>query len=664
MVFSPMTGFYETLQKRPLEEDVVEEGKRVESSVGKKLKGEDGVDGGVSDSVSSKGSVESADDENSLSQKDILEQTKADELHEVVDDYAEEAVASSSGSAMDQGAGKGSGTGSDRADAVGDVTASETGRTTTSAGTEIKVNDAKSPSNENGNGTNTADDVEQSSNAEKEYLPVKPENPIHLEKDPVSGKYIFPAITKEDSLNARSYLKHFGSTAFLNDYLPEDLNSLYVYHMIKLLGFQIKDKDLMSAIQEVAQTPESFANGDTNGNSTNSYPSPGFEDPLEKKHAVRLIKDLQKAMNKVLSTRIRLTNFHTIDDFVAKLKTAKKIIVLTGAGISTSLGIPDFRSSEGFYSKLGDLGLSDPQDVFSLEVFSEDPSVFYNIAHMVLPPENMYSPLHSFIRMIQDKHKLLRNYTQNIDNLESYAGVEPEKMVQCHGSFATASCVTCHWKVPGERIFPNIRNLQLPICPYCYSKRVEFFKTKPDDDVAGGAEEESDYQARSVPKSFGVLKPDITFFGEALPSKFHRLIREDVLQCDLLICIGTSLKVAPVSEIVNMIPASVPQVLINKDPVKHAEFDLSLLGLCDDVAALVAQKCGWDIPHHKWNDLKSKEFVADEVEREIYNVYPKQTTTEEAASAKNLPLQQSTAALTPPASTFDKSPTLSVSNNK
>lgn len=659
-----MTGFYETLQKRPLEEDVVEEGKRVESSVGKKLKGEDGVDGGVSDSVSSKGSVESADDENSLSQKDILEQTKADELHEVVDDYAEEAVASSSGSAMDQGAGKGSGTGSDRADAVGDVTASETGRTTTSAGTEIKVNDAKSPSNENGNGTNTADDVEQSSNAEKEYLPVKPENPIHLEKDPVSGKYIFPAITKEDSLNARSYLKHFGSTAFLNDYLPEDLNSLYVYHMIKLLGFQIKDKDLMSAIQEVAQTPESFANGDTNGNSTNSYPSPGFEDPLEKKHAVRLIKDLQKAMNKVLSTRIRLTNFHTIDDFVAKLKTAKKIIVLTGAGISTSLGIPDFRSSEGFYSKLGDLGLSDPQDVFSLEVFSEDPSVFYNIAHMVLPPENMYSPLHSFIRMIQDKHKLLRNYTQNIDNLESYAGVEPEKMVQCHGSFATASCVTCHWKVPGERIFPNIRNLQLPICPYCYSKRVEFFKTKPDDDVAGGAEEESDYQARSVPKSFGVLKPDITFFGEALPSKFHRLIREDVLQCDLLICIGTSLKVAPVSEIVNMIPASVPQVLINKDPVKHAEFDLSLLGLCDDVAALVAQKCGWDIPHHKWNDLKSKEFVADEVERGIYNVYPKQTTTEEAASAKNLPLQQSTAALTPPASTFDKSPTLSVSNNK
>lgn len=219
----------------------------------------------------------------------------------------------------------------------------------------------------------------------------------------------------------------------------------------------------MAAIQDVLDNGGDVGNKKILGNEGKEKAEPKdqgskFEDPLEKKHAVRLIKDLQKAMNKVLSTRIRLTNFHTIDDFVAKLKTAKKIIVLTGAGISTSLGIPDFRSSEGFYSKLGDLGLNDPQDVFSLEVFTEDPSVFYNIAHMVLPPENLYSPLHSFIRMIQDKNKLLRNYTQNIDNLESYAGVQPEKMVQCHGSFATASCITCHWKIQGERIFPNIRS--------------------------------------------------------------------------------------------------------------------------------------------------------------------------------------------------------------
>ncbi|CAI4327977.1 BAM_G0008490.mRNA.1.CDS.1 [Saccharomyces cerevisiae] len=94
----------------------------------------------------------------------------------------------------------------------------------------------------------------------------------------------------------------------------------------------------------------------------------------------------------------------------------------------------------------------DPQDVFNYNIFMHDPSVFYNIANLVLPPENIYSPLHSFIKMLQMKGKLLRNYTQNIDNLESYAGISTDKLVQCHGSFATATCVTCHWNPRVEDI--------------------------------------------------------------------------------------------------------------------------------------------------------------------------------------------------------------------
>ncbi|CDO96081.1 unnamed protein product [Kluyveromyces dobzhanskii CBS 2104] len=630
-----MSEYFGTLQKRPLEQEANgADAGADESQFGKKPRGEPKGSPKGSPKDLPNGSL--PDKPHVSPAKDILEETKADELDEVVDDYEEKAVVS---------------------DAAG-----------------ISASVASASVADEGVSTGAGPVLSVPASSDRQYAPLKPEHPINLEKDPVSRKYIFPAISKEDSLNARSYLKQFGSARFLDDYLPEDLNSLYVYHMIKLLGFQIKDKELTLAIQAVVHSPDKTTAGvgkapakenNANGKSVaaDSYPSPSFEDPLEKKHAVRLIKDLQKAMNKVLSTRIRLTNFHTVDDFVAKLKTAKKIIVLTGAGISTSLGIPDFRSSEGFYSKLGDLGLNDPQDVFSLEVFTEDPSVFYNIAHMVLPPENLYSPLHSFIKMIQDKDKLLRNYTQNIDNLESYAGVEPEKMVQCHGSFATASCVTCHWKIQGERIFPNIRNLQLPICPYCYSKRLEFFKTKTDGEPEEDVNEGLDHNVRTVSKSFGVLKPDITFFGEALPSKFHRLIKEDVLQCDLLICIGTSLKVAPVSEIVNMIPAHVPQVLINKDPVKHAEFDLSLLGLCDDVAALVAQKCGWKIPHDSWNKLENKEFGAEETERGVYKVFPVNVATaeREAEEEKHLPLQQSTAALTPPVSLSADSPAASPS---
>ena len=103
------------------------------------------------------------------------------------------------------------------------------------------------------------------------------------------------------------------------------------------------------------------------------------------------------------------------------------------------------------------LGLSDPQEVFDLDLFLNDPNIFYSIAHMILPPNQIYSPLHSFIKLLQDKNKLLRNYTQNIDNLESYAGIHKENLIQCHGSFATASCITCGYKVDGEIIFQKLK---------------------------------------------------------------------------------------------------------------------------------------------------------------------------------------------------------------
>ncbi|KAK5780890.1 NAD-dependent histone deacetylase SIR2 PWA37_003547 [Arxiozyma heterogenica] len=465
--------------------------------------------------------------------------------------------------------------------------------------------------------------------------PVTPIKPIGIAKNVVTGKYVFPDINKEDIWNARMFLKYYGVRTFLDKYLPNELNSLYLYFLIKLLGFESKDRVLVRLIQ---QHIESSVSED------NKYSYTDIDDPLEKKYTVKLIKDLQKAMNKILASRMRLLNFYNVDHFVVALKEAKNIIVLTGAGVSTSLGIPDFRSSEGFYSRIKHLGLDDPQDVFNYEIFTKNPSIFYSIANLVLPPENIYSPLHSFIKMLYDKGKLLRNYTQNIDNLESYAGIPESKLIQCHGSFATASCVTCHWKLPGEKIFENIRKVELPLCPYCYKKRKKLMdlnykghtnitddnNTKEKDNSTTNNNNDSDNDSDSddwnididetMLKSYGVLKPDITFFGEALPTKFHKSLREDVNKCDMLICIGTSLKVAPVSEIINMIPVKAPQILINRTPVKHASFDLSLLGFCDDIATLVAKECGWDIPHPEWNKYKNKTFTLKEKERGVFNV--------------------------------------------
>ncbi|CAI5757116.1 unnamed protein product [Candida verbasci] len=369
-------------------------------------------------------------------------------------------------------------------------------------------------------------------------------------------------------IKTRKQLKKLGSVGFLEAYLPTAASV----------------EDIIKLILKLGYVPRNLPDGDS--------------DILE------FIKILNQAMIKVLKTREQREDVTTIEDVLKLLQTSEKILVITGAGISTSLGIPDFRSSQGFYSMVQHLGLSDPQEVFDLEIFHTDPSLFYSIAHMILPPEPMFSPLHSFIKLLQDKNKLLRNYTQNIDNLESYAGINKDKLIQCHGSFATASCITCKNQIEGESIFQEIRDKQILYCPDC-TKRKEAILKKNEDAF--------------FDESYGVYKPDITFFGEPLPKTFHDHIREDLFNCDLLISIGTSLKVAPVADIVEKVPENVPQILINRDPINHCNFDVSLLGYCDDVASYISNKLGneWNLPHEKYNDIRGDN--GDNLSIEIVN---------------------------------------------
>ncbi|KAH8428114.1 putative histone deacetylase SIR2 [Aspergillus melleus] len=315
------------------------------------------------------------------------------------------------------------------------------------------------------------------------------------------------------------------------------------------------------------------------------------------------------AISREFSRRQKLPQYNTIEDAVRLLQESKNIVVLTGAGISTSLGIPDFRSKDtGLYSQLEHLGLSDPQEVFDIQVFREDPSIFFSIAKDILPTEKKYSPTHGFIRLLQDKGKLLTNYTQNIDNIEANAGVLPEKIVQCHGSFASATCVKCKYQVQGDAIFDEIKKGVIPECTVCREKIAEealkaqgmkrkrstngTHKNRKND--GEDSSEEEDYE---IPTP-GVMKPDITFFGEDLPDEFgHRLLHHDRDQVDLVIVIGTSLKVAPVAEVPGVLPRTVPQIYISRTPVSHTGFDIDLLGDCDVVVSELSRRAGWDLKH-------------------------------------------------------------------
>lgn len=219
-------------------------------------------------------------------------------------------------------------------------------------------------------------------------------------------------------------------------------------------------------------------------------------------------------------------------------------------------------------------------------------SIFYSIAKDILPTTDKFSPTHAFIELLQRKGKLLTQYTQNIDNLETRAGIRPDKLIQCHGSFATASCVKCKHRVPGEVIFPDMRAGKVARCDACFKTMAEAKKAagKKRKRGKGGdtwrkkrysedsSAEEEEFEIREA----GIMKPDITFFGEMLPDTFYkRLLELDRDKCDLLICIGTSLKVAPVSEIIGLLPPDVPQIYISKT-VCYPPFQGFVFVVCSD----------------------------------------------------------------------------------
>jgi NAD-dependent histone deacetylase SIR2 len=256
--------------------------------------------------------------------------------------------------------------------------------------------------------------------------------------------------------------------------------------------------------------------------------------------------------------------------------------------------------------------LQDPQEVFSLNLFHEDPSIFFSVAKDILPGEKVFTPTHAFIRLLEDQGKLLTNYTQNIDNIEDHAGISREKIVQCHGSFATATCVKCKHQVPGQDIFPDIRAGLIPKCLKCIEslkslsvpggmkrKRSKNGSSKKRTHSKNRNEfsDSSDEQDYEIPQP-GIMKPDITFFGEDLPDEFQtRLGVHDKNKVDLVIVIGTSLKVAPVADVIPYLPAHVPQMYISRDPISHFEFDIDMLGECDVIVSELCKRIGWELKH-------------------------------------------------------------------
>lgn len=242
-------------------------------------------------------------------------------------------------------------------------------------------------------------------------------------------------------------------------------------------------------------------------------------------------------------------------------KDVRRILVLVGAGASVAAGIPDFRSpGTGIYANLGKYNLDDPTDAFSLALLRERPEIFYSIARELnlWPGHFQPTPVHHFIRLLQDEGRLLRCCTQNIDGLEKAAGVSPELLVEAHGSFAAAACIECHTPFSIEQNYLEAMSGTVSRCSTCG----------------------------------GIVKPNVVFFGENLPDAFFDALHHDAPIAELTIIIGTSMQVHPFALLPCVVPKSVPRVVMNRERVGGLLFrfpDDPLNTVYDDAVAKEGQ---------------------------------------------------------------------------
>ncbi|KNC78300.1 hypothetical protein SARC_09263 [Sphaeroforma arctica JP610] len=309
------------------------------------------------------------------------------------------------------------------------------------------------------------------------------------------------------------------------------------------------------------------------------------------KYALYEVKCLFRMFSENISAQ---TSFVREDQPVSKLATldlsgiaryiksgqCRNIIMVTGAGISTAAGIPDFRSpGTGLYHNLQKYKLPYPQAIFEIDFFKRNPVPFVVLAKELYPGSFLPTLSHYFSKMLADRGYLKRHYTQNIDTLERVAGLDPDLLVEAHGSFNTARCIECHKTYPSDYVKDLIFAGHIPTCEDCEAW----------------------------------IKPDIVFFGEGLPERFGQCVSEDFPVCDLLIVAGTSLKVQPFASVIDMVQDDCPRLMLNKETCGKSHPMMRMMGIrsgfdfessenirdvlklcsCDDGILELADLLGW-----------------------------------------------------------------------
>ena len=244
------------------------------------------------------------------------------------------------------------------------------------------------------------------------------------------------------------------------------------------------------------------------------------------------------------------------------------ILFITGAGISTSAGIPDFRSKDGCFAQVQKkYNLSYPEQLFQIDSFKRNPAPFYDFCKGFNIDNCKPTKTHLFMGFLCQKNIVRRIYTQNVDGLELKAGVPYDKMVFAHGKITEAACPLCRKEYDINILRDEyVMKDKIMYCTLC--------KTP--------------------------IKPKVIFYGEALPLNFYfNFIL--IFRCDLAFIMGTSLRVTPFNFLPGKLPSNSWRVFINKEKVDDVfEFDniykkdLFLEGFTDEIIEKLVKDVGWE----------------------------------------------------------------------
>ena len=218
-----------------------------------------------------------------------------------------------------------------------------------------------------------------------------------------------------------------------------------------------------------------------------------------------------------------------IEQAAALIHRAQQGGVLTGAGISTPSGIPDFRSP-----KSGLWQQHNPLEVASLSAFRHHPERFFAWVHPLL--ENIVTAqpnaAHYAIAALQQTGHFTGVITQNIDGLHQKAG--SAGVIEVHGSLATVTCIQCYRTYESLQFLPDfLKKGIIPRCPHCG----------------------------------GILKPDVVLFGEQLPWQAWEAAERLAHHCDLCLVAGSSLAVMPVARLpIEAARRGAALIIINQTP--------------------------------------------------------------------------------------------------